>query len=160
MENRKKEIEKIFIEIKNSVEWRKKILDNNIFVPHVLFKIKELNIKDKFYVSCYYLYDKNISTTDEEMIKMWLTNEQIKRIKRKLFKLWLIDKCKDRTYEELKIETLKLRKIWKNCDWCDEKCYILHQHHYPIAKNKGWKEIVNICPNCHYTFHSLEQKYY
>ena len=39
------------------------------------------------------------------------------------------------------------------CEWCKGYTTKLHKHHYPIPRKDGGKEIVNICPNCHYEFH-------
>jgi len=42
------------------------------------------------------------------------------------------------------------------CDWCEKKTFVLHEHHYPIPKKFKGNKTVNICPNCHYTFHHME----
>lgn len=44
------------------------------------------------------------------------------------------------------------------CEWCGENSVVLQEHHYPIPKSKGGTETVNICPNCHYGFHYLENQ--
>jgi hypothetical protein len=41
------------------------------------------------------------------------------------------------------------------CQWCNIETIIIHKHHFPIPKSKGGIDTVNICPNCHYSFHSL-----
>lgn len=45
------------------------------------------------------------------------------------------------------------------CEWCKSTTLTLHEHHYPIPKNEGGKEVVRICPNCHYEFHSMNFAY-
>ena len=42
------------------------------------------------------------------------------------------------------------------CDWCKGETFILNEHHYPIPKESGGEQVVKVCPNCHYEFHSLE----
>ena len=44
------------------------------------------------------------------------------------------------------------------CEWCEGQTYLLHKHHFPISKNDGGEETVNICANCHYEYHHLESK--
>ena len=43
----------------------------------------------------------------------------------------------------------------RKCAWCRGKTLILHAHHYPVQKQHGGAETVDICPNCHTEFHSL-----
>ena len=43
----------------------------------------------------------------------------------------------------------------KWCEWCGIRTIVLHEHHYPVSKVKGGEDTVNICPNCHYEYHSL-----
>lgn len=44
----------------------------------------------------------------------------------------------------------------RRCEWCSIKTTALHRHHYPLRQSEGGIDIVNICPNCHQEFHSLE----
>lgn len=46
----------------------------------------------------------------------------------------------------------------KVCEWCGGKSIVLQKHHYPVPKAKGGTETVNVCPNCHYGFHYLENQ--
>ena len=41
------------------------------------------------------------------------------------------------------------------CEWCGKQCYILQKHHYPISASNCGQQTVNICPNCHYTYHKI-----
>lgn len=47
----------------------------------------------------------------------------------------------------------------KKCDWCECNTFIIHEHHYPIEKQYGGKEIVRICPTCHQEFHYIAKSY-
>jgi hypothetical protein len=48
-----------------------------------------------------------------------------------------------------------------SCSWCGYSTPILHEHHYPIPKREGGKQIVEICANCHSEFHYLaESKFF
>ena len=44
------------------------------------------------------------------------------------------------------------------CEWCNIQTMIIHKHHFPIMKSKGGINTVNICPNCHFSFHYLIDK--
>jgi CRISPR/Cas system-associated protein Cas10 (large subunit of type III CRISPR-Cas system) len=41
------------------------------------------------------------------------------------------------------------------CSWCGVKTIILVDHHFPIQKQFGGEETVEICPNCHQEYHIL-----
>lgn len=45
------------------------------------------------------------------------------------------------------------------CVWCGIKTTSLHKHHYPIRKSQGGSSVVEICPNCHQEFHTLESDF-
>jgi hypothetical protein len=88
-----------------------------------------------------------------------LRNSDLKR----MFKYGGIEKIKY-TEEEVisilkskmpqKVDRLKCN-LFDVCDWCKAETYNLHKHHYPIKRSKGGQTTVEICPNCHYEFHSL-----
>lgn len=61
-------------------------------------------------------------------------------------------------FEQIKEDVLKEDLDDKICEWCGAKTSILHNHHYPIPKRLGGKEIVKICPNCHSKFHTRERE--
>jgi len=53
------------------------------------------------------------------------------------------------------------RSFSKTCEWCKGQTVILHEHHYPVHKADGGADVVSVCPNCHYEYHSLQrQKFY
>jgi len=45
----------------------------------------------------------------------------------------------------------------RRCSWCNCSTTSLHEHHYPLSKSKGGKQVIGICPNCHSEFHRLEK---
>lgn len=45
------------------------------------------------------------------------------------------------------------------CEWCNVNTVVLHDHHYPIYKKDGGKQIVKICPNCHHEFHNFNMQF-
>lgn len=47
------------------------------------------------------------------------------------------------------------RCIPKECEWCGKETLIIHDHHFPIPKADGGKEVVKICPTCHFEYHLL-----
>ena len=42
------------------------------------------------------------------------------------------------------------------CEWCGIHTFVLHSHHYPIQKKDNGTKTVNICPNCHQEYHSMD----
>lgn len=152
-------MEEMFNQIKrNVINYDKRIEQGDIFIPKEILKIKELSVNEKLYISCYYIYDKNIKKVDE-YFKAIITKQGLLNIKKKLSLLDYI-KIKKKSSNELKIETIKKSHKGSKCDWCGQECYVLQEHHYPISAKNGGKEIVKICPNCHYTFHKLEAEIY
>lgn len=93
------------------------------------------------------------------LIRMF-SEQTIKRELEKLIKHGFIEKHK-LTPEEKR--TLFSSGINSNqngvgdvsCVWCGCKTYSPHEHHFPISKSKGGKNIILVCPNCHYGYHSL-----
>lgn len=64
-------------------------------------------------------------------------------------------------YENIKKQVLEDKE--KNefvCDWCGCKTNVIHNHHYPIPKRLGGKDVVHICANCHDEFHKKESSIY
>ena len=41
------------------------------------------------------------------------------------------------------------------CPCCGARTVTLHYHHYPIPKHLGGREVVPLCPGCHFEFHHL-----
>ena len=140
--------------IKSGKNYNKMIEQGDLFIPCNSIFGKDLKPNEKIYISCYYIYDKDIRRTDCYMLKI-LSKNQIREIKNKLYKLHYIEKI-ELTDKELKEKTIELSHKGNVCEWCGNESYILQEHHYPIQKKDGGKKIVNICPNCHYTFHYLK----
>ena len=46
--------------------------------------------------------------------------------------------------------------IQKTCEWCGGTTAVLHSHHFPIRKEHGGVDTVDICPNCHAEYHAIE----
>ena len=62
-------------------------------------------------------------------------------------------------FEQIKADVLTDKgEGEKICEWCGCKTTILHNHHFPIPKRLGGKEVVHICSNCHTEFHSKERE--
>ena len=67
-------------------------------------------------------------------------------------------KEESREPEELKSRVINGHHLKdKTCEWCEGRSMVLHEHHYPIPRRLGGKDVVNICPNCHYGYHYLEK---
>lgn len=144
-----KDIKKILKEVNNVNEL---IERGDLILPLSLIRDMTLRFDEKVYLFYYYIFDKNIYNADTYSK---LKREQLKLIKKRLCELGYITK-KVNNVELLKEKTILLSHSGYKCEWCGNECYILHKHHYPKSLQEGGKNIVNICPNCHYTFHSLE----
>lgn len=151
------ELEKVFKQIrKENIDFDTNVGNGDIYIPLELSRKKDLTANEKIYLATYYCFKKNINKADKYM---QLNKTQLWKIKKKLFELGFL-KVKEKNIETLKEETIKKSHKGNKCEWCGKECYILQEHHYPIPAKNGGKEIVKICPNCHYTFHKLENENY
>ena len=150
------ELEEIFEKIKQEPDYKEHIKRWDLYIPFSIIHCNAIKHCDKLYLSWYFVFDKDLKKCDEEMLKI-VKPDNLARIKKRLLKLWYFSK-NNFSAEELKEKTIELSNQWRTCEWCNNDCYILHEHHFPIPKKQGGKEIVKICPNCHYTFHSLENE--
>ena len=152
-------MEEEFNKIRNEIDnFNERIEQGDIFIPVKLLRSKELNTNEKMYLATYYSFNKNKKKADEYTI---LEKNKLSKIKKHLASLNYIN-IKIRSAEQIKIQTIKNQFIETNCkcEWCGRQSYVLQQHHFPIPANKGGTKTVNICPNCHYTFHKLEGEIY
>lgn len=155
MESKIAELDKIFEETFNQARKEGiKLNDGDLIIPHLILKDKNLRGKDFIYLCSYYLNNKNLLETDKENHNF--SKNELARIKKKLKKLGYIE-IYGLTPEKLKKKTIELSHKGYKCEWCGKESYVLQAHHYPIPAKDGGTEIVNICPNCHYTFHLLER---
>ena len=127
--------------------------DGMIYIPRNIMHSK-LGDKAKLVYSVYNQYE----TRDMNFISKQLDIEvkDVVKAYRKLIKAGWIEE-EEYTPQDIKREVLTREKQLK-CEWCHEGSLVLHSHHYPIPKRLGGEEVVNICPNCHYAFHSLESQ--
>lgn len=145
-------MEEQFKKIKSEIPNLKELVsEGNIFIPLDLLRNNELNYEEKMYLSIYYCLDKNIDDTDRVAR---LKYNKLVKIKKRLYKLKYLN-IKRMTPNEIKEKTIRLSHKGLKCEWCKKESYILHKHHYPLSAREGGKEVVNICPNCHYTYHSI-----
>lgn len=124
----------------------------DIILPEILLRDKTLSYNEKVYLVQYVMFNEDMIKTDNSMYN--LSRYQLKKVKNRLLKLGYINKC-SLSKTQLKEKTIKLSHKGKTCEWCGKECYVLQKHHFPIQYKDGGKEIVNICPNCHYTYHKL-----
>lgn len=133
-------------------DFEERVTRGDLFIPHEIVLDRRITPTEMFYLASYYCNHKDMKKTDESFD---LTNTQLARVKKDLAKYGYLKKTM-MTPEQIKEETIKLSHKGKKCEWCGKESHLLHQHHYPIPLKDGGTEIVNICPNCHYTFHKLE----
>lgn len=101
----------------------------------------------KCYVSTSFYSD--LLNVSKSTINVWLKELNKENL--------IIFKKHDMSEELKKLNLNNLGFGDRTCEWCKIKTAVLHKHHYPIPKRKGGVDIVNICPNCHHTFHFYEK---
>ena len=110
------------------------------------------NINETLYLSIYNQV-KSIAKTDVIIIDLnAFSRATLCRVKRRLLKDGYIH---NQSAEDTKQLVLSSKNTGTTCEWCGTKTIAIQQHHYPIPRNKGGAETVNICPNCHCEFHKL-----
>ena len=124
-----------------------------IWIPPEILTNRNLNFKEQVYLAIYEQMDRNLIYTDNLAIIGGMSKSSIRRCKNKLIKLGLMSK--EYTSQDIKKLTIEMGGTGNKCEWCGNLSPVLHEHHYPIPKHKGGTEKVNICPNCHYTYHKL-----
>ena len=141
---------------KENPDFEEKVKSGLLFIPNILTLNNEITVNEFLYLIFYYCWNKDTKKADE---CSHLNKSKLYRAKKHLYKLGYL-KLKNMNVETIKEETIKKSHKGKKCEWCKKECYILQEHHFPISAKNGGKEIVNICPNCHYTFHKLESEKY
>ena len=126
-------------------------------MPLDLLHNKTLSPNQKIYLATYYMCNENILEADRYMYDY--NKRQLKDLKKSLVNLGYLKKTKI-IPDDLKKLTIQKSHTGLICEWCKKECYILQKHHYPIPAREGGNKVVNICPNCHYTFHALESEIY
>ena len=126
------------------------ILDKNVAI--------ELGVKSAFILSV----TEQKGTTDlnkiADVADGIMSEFTVRRCLEKLKKHgYIADNKLDLAPEKIKQMVLEGEKT-ETCEWCNQKVYLLQEHHYPVPRRKGGKEIVKICPNCHVSFHNIEVK--
>lgn len=147
-------------DIKNMYKDNPKSTEDNLFIPHALLRNKELSINEKFYIAIIYNFH-----SDKYLLSKWMNEKTFSRplllrMKHHLRKIGLSDLLElvspTRTSaEDAKEFTIKNSHKGYPCEWCGEESFLLHKHHFPVPRKDGGTEIVNICPNCHSTFHMV-----
>ena len=120
-------------------------------IPEEIFHDASLKAVERVYLALLRKYPKYDA---DRIILLDISQRKLSEMKTNL---------QNRGYIELKIENAELAKKitienshkGHKCEWCGKECYVLHKHHFPISAKDGGTETVDICPNCHYTFHSI-----
>lgn len=66
-----------------------------------------------------------------------------------------------RSPEDARDITVKLRgsstsKGYLQCSWCNARCYALQAHHFPVPLRDAGELTVDICRDCHVTYHHVK----
>ena len=115
-----------------------------------------LTIPEKLYLGLYDTAEGDITKVDIVMSGI-ISRTTLKKIKSNLNNLHLIDLNHNKfsDVKEAKDFTINNSHSGKVCEWCGKESYVLQKHHYPVPYHLGGKDTVNICPNCHYTYHAV-----
>lgn len=122
-----------------------------VYIPAEIWML-ELPLNDRFYLAIYNAYGKDTIKADEIMSANF-SKSTILKIKNRLASKGYIEFIK--TPQQAKQFVLDTINKGKTCEWCHHKCYVLHEHHFPISKANGGRETVKICPNCHAVYHAI-----
>lgn len=125
-----------------------------VWIPKEIWEINELSVIERLVLSVI-KSDIKFATNNEFSKFMQLSPNRLSEIKSKLTKLGYIEE-KKLTAEQIKEIVLKEKNTGFECEWCKTKTKAIQEHHYPIRRCDGGKDVVLICPNCHYEFHKLE----
>ena len=119
-----------------------------------------LTASEKLYLGLYDSANGDITKVDIVMSNV-VSKTTLNKIKSNLSSLHLIDLSHNKfiSSEDAKEFTINNSHSGKICEWCGKESYVLQKHHYPIPHSKGGKDVVNICPNCHYTYHTVMEDY-
>ena len=128
-----------------------------VWIPAEIWLNENLTIQEKVFLAVIKM-DFNFKNNKEFAEFMKLSPNRIAEIKKSLYLKCYIDK-KILKPKEIKNVILKGDNKNKTCEWCNNKVAILQEHHYPVLRKDGGTETVSICPNCHYTYHHLENSY-
>lgn len=125
-----------------------KVYHNDYYLPHKLTASQKMYLA--IYENCHDIKKTEILMRDQ------FSRNHVINIRKKLIELNLIETTEKFTDPE-KAKEFCIKNSHKGfkCEWCGKESYMLHQHHYPVPSNKGGKNLVNICPNCHATFHNI-----
>lgn len=125
-----------------------------VFIPQEILEDKSLTASEKLYLSLLKVY--NIRDADK-IICLDISQKTLENIKTKLEKHGYLNFIKQHEKDVYKAKemTIKFSHNGYKCEWCGQKCYVLHKHHFPVSAKDGGTETVDICPNCHYTFHNI-----
>lgn len=119
-----------------------------------IIKDKNLNLNEKFYLSILKQHNYNYSITEIIMSNQY-NKQTISKIKKSLIKKGYIDNNETHDAWQAKLNVLLNKDTGIKCEWCGIKTNAIQEHHFPITKANGGKNIVRICPNCHSEFHKL-----
>lgn len=125
-----------------------KIHYNDYYYPY------KLSNNDKIYLELYRSAGCDTYKADLLMSDL-VSTATIRTIKRGLISLGLVKRTDISNTEDAKEFTIKNSHVGLVCDWCGNTSYVLQKHHYPIPASKGGTDTVDICPNCHYTYHKV-----
>lgn len=98
----------------------------------------------------------------DRVARLQLTKRQIEKCVNDFVKSGLLKASKIDGAEIISLLKSKspqrIKGAAKFCFWCKGSTYSLQEHHYPIPRSKGGTEVIQVCPNCHYEYHSLSQR--
>lgn len=113
-----------------------------------------LNISEKFYLAFYEKLNGDIPKVECIMQEQY-SLRTIQSIRKHLMELGMIEQKLTLSPEDAKLYTIYNSHKGIKCEWCGRESNVIQKHHFPILAKDGGKDVVMICPNCHYTYHKV-----
>lgn len=114
----------------------------------------KLNISEKYYLAFYEKFNGDISKVDCIM-QTQVSSRTLLTVRKHLEELGIIEQKLALSPEEAKQYAILNSHRGIKCEWCGRESNVIQKHHFPILAKNGGKDTVNICPNCHYTYHKV-----
>ena len=124
-----------------------------VWIPAEIHDDENLSLKEKLYLSVYNWCLSHETTA--QILSSVYSSGRIRCARSLLIKKGYIKKTEKVTAEAAKAWVIDHRFKGFKCEWCGQPCMVLQKHHFPVSRSRGGKKTVDICPNCHYTYHAV-----
>lgn len=125
-----------------------------VWIPKDIWLNEELTLIEKVYVSLYRQCNENVYETEVHMAHICSYRTML-TIRKHLETIGMIHEKILLSPYDAKQYAIENSHKGLECEWCGKESNVLQKHHFPILAKYGGKDTVNICPNCHYTYHKV-----